>query len=198
MPLPWVNVPAYFKCVCIIFCRRSDAMVRFFHHRFFASSRKRVVIFLAFAWCAGLILGCVLALLSTPFSVSMMRTIRSTRVSIVGLLAILYLPLFISAFAVYISQIWLLIPICFTKAFSFSFVALGVSLAYPAGSWLLRFFLLFSDCLAIPCLYWSWYRGCENGRRKALQADALVSIPLFLIGIADYYCISPFLSNLSS
>ena len=171
-------------------------MGSFFRLSFPGFRRRRLAVYLAFAWSAGLLLGSFFSVLSAPFSVSLMRMTLSGPVSIFGLLTILYLPLLFTAFAVYISQIWLIIPICFFKSLFFSFVAAGFLLLLPSGGWLLCFLLLFSDCLSIPILFFDWYRTCSQSRMEVFRSLAVSGIFLFVIGIADYYVISPFLIRL--
>ena len=171
-------------------------MGSFFRHRFLIPGRKRLALYLAFAWLIGLLLGSVLALLSAPLHASLMRRGLCLPVSISGLLTILYLPLLCSAFAVYISQNWLLIPISLFKAITFSFVAVGCSLLQPSGSWLLRLFLMFSGSFSLPGLYWFWYCGCNRGRNETFKAGVIVSVLFLLFGILDYRYISPFLLKL--
>lgn len=173
-------------------------MVSFFRSGFVSFCRKNAAVYLACAWCAGLLSGCIFGTVSASFPFSLMRTAMLRPVSIFGLLTVLYLPLLFSAFAVYISQIWLLIPICFLKAFAFSFLAAACSVQQASGGWLLRFLLLFSDCLAIPLLYWVWYRACCRSRRDALYSDLVAGFLLLPIGAMDFLYISPFLSNLLS
>ena len=171
-------------------------MGSFFHRYFPETRRKSIAAYLAFAWFAGLLVGSGLALLPGANSTSMMRMTLCSPVSISGLLAIMYLPLLFTAFAVYISQIWFLIPICFFKAFFFSYVAAQFSLLLPSGAWFLRFLVLFSDCLAIPVLYMIWIRACNQTGREVFRSCALAGSMFSLIGIIDYCIISSFLIRL--
>ena len=171
-------------------------MGSFFQRRFYQSRRKSIASYLAFVWLAGLLLGSALAMSPGSTSDSLMRSVFSSTVSISGLLATLYLPLLFSAFAVYISQIWLLIPICFFKALFFSYIAAKFSLLLLSGSWLFRFLFLFSDCLTVPVLYLIWYRAFHRDRREVFCSCLLAGFLFLLIGIVDYRCISPFLIRL--
>ena len=124
-----------------------------------------------------------------------MRTAVSSRVSIIGLLSSVVLPFLFSAFAVYLRQPMLLIPIAFLKAFLFSFLGYSVSAAWSHAGWLITGLLMFGSFASIPMLYWYWQRyiggrGFENG------VFCLVLGSLILIGILNYYLIVPFLANI--
>lgn len=171
-------------------------MVRFFRYHISAISRKKLAVLLALCWCAGIVLGLYCALTADNFPVSLMRTSVESCASITGLLAVLSLPVLFSAFAVYVSQLWLLVPVSFFKAFSFSFVGTLSFLTPESGGWLLRFLYLFSDCFAVLILCWLWLHCCQCSRRNGLISCAVTGIFLLMIGIADHWYVSPFLINL--
>ena len=173
-------------------------MVSFFRTDFASHSRRRLAVILAFTWCAGLILGAYTAILADIPFFSMMRTAPDARVSIPGLLAVMLLPFLFSAFAVYVSSLWLLVPIAFSKAFLFSYLSTGLSAVAGTSGWLLRFLWMFSDCLTVPVLLWFWFSACSK-RREAALINAAAALPV-LIGICylDLQVISPFLVNLLS
>lgn len=173
-------------------------MVGFFR-TFLASGPRRVnAIILAFALLTGFTLGAYTATLAEPSSFSLMRTASESCVSIVCLLPALLLPFLFSAFAVYISQYWLLIPIAFTKAFFFSYLSAASLLLFRGSGWLVQLLLMFTDCLSMPVLCWFWLRTCTVSRESVLRS--FVSAALVVIGIIclDYQFISPFLVELLS
>ena len=172
-------------------------MVRFFHNIFLHQQRRVTAIILAFAFYAGILAGAFFALLTDTSYFLMMRTAANYRVSIAVLLPSAVLPLLFSAFAVYISQSWLLIPIAFLKAFLFGFLSFGLITLNSDSGWLLRFMVMFTDCLATPVLFWFWIRCCDA---KQFFTATLCAAFLLITGISllDYQYISPFLVNLLS
>lgn len=160
-----------------------------------AINRYFGTIFLAFCWIAGLVCGCILSLQTEVIHFSLMREVASCSVSIVGLFAVL-LPFLISAIAVYFSQVWLIFPISFLKAFSFAYVAASVSQAFGSSGWLIRLLLLFTDICTAPILFLLWL-GCLNGFLNIRSAKWLffAVICIAICGF-DYFVISPFLYRL--
>lgn len=171
-------------------------MARFYHRDFPQYWRKGSTVFLAFFWCFGLVCG-ILTYFSadTVFSSLMRRTLTGS-VSIVSLLGVPILPFLFSAFAVFISEPRLLVLVSFGKAFLFSFVSLGVIQAFGSAGWLIRWLLMFSNCMSVPVLYWFWQRHISAVRPvKIMDLVCFLCIGL-LIGSIDYCMISPFLARL--
>ena len=186
----------YFKNVCFDDCRRFGCMVSFFRPIFTGHSRRHFTLYLAFFWCVGLASGAAVAVSTDPSRFSMMRAAVDSCVSITSLAGSLLLPLFFSALAVYISQIWLLVPIAFWKAFVFSYLNTALVFVHPSSGWLLRHLLLFSDCFAVPVLLWLWIRLSGPDSRTPFRIFSGALGALVLIGCLDFRFISPFLSNL--
>ena len=173
-------------------------MVRFFRVNFSDDPRRRTAALLAFFWCFGLVTGAAFAASAHISSFPLMRTALMSCVSISGAVAVLLLPLLFSAFAVYISKIRLLIPIAFLKAFFFSYLGTAVMRSFPSSGWMLRFLLLFSDCLAAPLLILLWLRLSRSSPRTCAVSIPAAAIALSLIGCLDFYIVSPFLVSLTS
>ena len=158
--------------------------------------RKFCKLFLALSWHFGLLCGVLITDKCDPDLLSLMRSAVLSRVSIVGLLAVTFLPFLLSAFAVIFSSPWLMIPISFLKAFSFGYCASAVSTSFGSAGWLVRWLLLFSACCSVPVLYWFWLRHI-SGSQKSLWMDlVLCAVIVLLIGCLDYRVISPFLVKL--
>ena len=126
-----------------------------------------------------------------------MRAAVYSRVSISGLLSAMLLPLLFSAFAVYISNTWLLIPIAFSKAFAFAFLGIGILVSFGSAGWLVRLLLMFGDIVMLPVLWWYWQKAL-TARQNPLPHCAAAAAFALLIGGLDYCVISPFLANLIS
>lgn len=132
---------------------------------------------------------------ASGFLVSSMRTVVSSRVSIMGLLSSLVLPFLFSAFAVYLAQPMLLFPIAFWKAFLFSYTGCGMFAAWGSAGWLVTPLVMCSSFCAMPVLYWYWLRhiGGEGFLWRTFCAALAV---LAVIGIINWYFIEPFLARI--
>lgn len=105
------------------------------------------------------------------------------------------LPLLLSGFAVYAGWPVMLVPTAFWKAFSFSYVAMGVVRAWGSAGWLVGGLTLFGSFCSLSVLWWYWLRhiGGEGFTgRTFLPALGAVA----LIGWVDIMVISPFLTNI--
>ena len=170
-------------------------MVRFFPAFNFANTRKCFVVLLACSWFAGFVVGPIVALSADRSFFSLMRMMPEHPVSIVGLLVSVYLPLLLTAFAVYISCDWLLIPIAFAKSLSFSLLYCGASVSFGSGGWLLAILLFGSDFLTLGLLLWLWFRIIP-GKGPVLNLFISILLVFTAVGFLDYFFISPFILNL--
>ena len=155
--------------------------------------RKASIPLLAFLWCAGLLLGVLSSLNAGDQTLSLMRTLPQGGVSIVSLLGSQLIPFLISAYAVNIHLHWLLFPVAFLKAFTFSRCAALITIAFHSAGWLLRLLLMFSDLILCPVLLLFWIRFIRGDRRlkrnEAIAFGAAVVICVYL----DQTFVSPFL-----
>lgn len=158
--------------------------------------RKGFRFYLAFSWISGLICGSVVSVSAGTSLSSLMRGALYASVSIVGVLCVSVLPILFSAYAVFLSNFALLLPVCFTKAFLFSFVSLGISRAFASAGWLMRGLLLYSDWTSLPILYWFWLRSLSSDRPVTLWETLLVFALMGLVGSIHFGIISPFLVRL--
>ena len=169
-------------------------MVRFFRSDFLASFRSKFVLHLASAWLTGLLSGAYIACSSNPSVFLLMRSAPRSAVSIVGLLAVMLLPLLLTALAVYISRIFFLIPVAFVKAFLFSYLSVAVYCSRSTGGWLLWFLFLFSDIFSAPVFLRLWMRISGAERKGTLFLGSAVAV--LMIGFLDFQYISPFLAKI--
>lgn len=170
----------------------------FFHSlmpRFF---RKDSVAFLAFLWIAGLISGTVTSFSADTSFLPLMRSALYSPVSIVCLLSAMLLPLLFSAFAVYISSAWLLIPVVFFKGFSYAYFGFGILTSFGSAGWLIHLLLIFSDTWILPVLWMYWLRAPVNGRSGLLTDTVPAVSAALLIGSLDISVISPLLAQILS
>ena len=196
---PWHHAQAclpYFKCVCFTIRRRFDDMVRFFRRVSSVRSRRVFTIILAFAFLLGLLFGAITALYAGPSALSMMRTAVYGRVSIVGLLSVTLLPLLLSAFAVYISQYWLIPVIAFIDAFTFGYHSILLFRLYPGSGWLIQCLLMFAGALSLPVLWYVWLHTASSRRSQLLRCFTAGALAITGIVSIDFYFVAPFLADL--
>ena len=144
---------------------------------------------LAVCWIFGLLGGTVLFLYAGTPVVSLMRSVPLGSVSIVSLLLTGLIPFLFTAYAAFLSEPWVLFVACFCKGFLFSFVSLGISIAFSSAGWLMRRILLFSGDIWCVALLFLWIRILSGQKAcwfAVLTAGALAC------GISCYI-ISPFL-----
>lgn len=160
------------------------------------SFRRDARVMLASAWVAGLILGAVFSLFAGD--TAWMRGVPFGSVSIVGVLASAVLPLFFSAFAVYVSAPYLLLPVVFCKAFLFSWCGVGIASVFGDAGWLICGLLLFTDISMLPVLWLFWLRCCRFAADRPMY-DLIVPVAAaLLVGSMNYSVISPFLAGILS
>ena len=151
---------------------------------------------LAFSWLFGMVLGCVTCIHCREQAEELILQSVAAVPSFVGAVSVVFLPFLLSAFAVSICEPWLLLIISTFKAFSFTFCAWGVCLAFGQSSWLVLFLFLFSDLCLIPFQYFYWLRHIRSSKHpSACELPVLLAIALS-VGCVDYWFISPFLVSL--
>ena len=161
------------------------------------AARKGMSLILAVCWIIGIVFG-VFCYSSSPTEVtSLMHRTLSCSVSIVGLLNAALIPFLLSAFFALLSMNWMVMGICFVKAFLFAFVSLGMLSGFGSGGWLLRFFLLFGDSTALPLLYWCWMRFVRAAAHSWIMIAVVCCLLLGAI-ILDYRVIAPFVCMIDS
>ena len=176
---------------------RFGCLDRFLHINLSAWRRRRAVVLLVCAWFLGLVTGLLLSLSASDILFPTMRAAVASCVSISGLLSTILLPLLFSAFAVYSSNFWLLIPIAFSKAFLFTFLGTGILAAFGSAGWLIHILLIFSGTAMPPVLWWYWLSALSGTPTTPFHSIAALPAAC-LIGSLDYCVISPFLANLIS
>lgn len=164
-------------------------MARFLHRVFCFGSCRASAWALAFFFLAGLISGAIASFRCGPEYISLMRVIPCGSVSIVRLYLLLLVP-FLLSYASWVLDSVLLFPICFCRAFLFSFVHTGFCASYGPSGWLIRWLVLFSDCASLPLLYLFWCRRLK-GREEKHAMDFFLLALLLLIGMVDYCMILP-------
>lgn len=146
---------------------------------------------LCFCWILGMVLGAVFSAgADSTFLLLMRRTDFS--VSIVGLLLVAMLPFLFTAYAVFLSNRFLIIIFAFLKAFSFSYCLFGLSVVFGNGFWLAWIILMFSDLGTLPVLMWLWIH-CLGPSERSLRTKFICCLSVSaLVVMVDYWMISPF------
>ncbi len=171
-------------------------MVQRFSWDSFHCRRKALHHLLAFSFCLGLAGGSLTFLSAGESLFPLMRSVLYAPVSIVGILCVSVFPILISAYAVFLSNFAFLLPLCFTRAFLFSFVSLGITQAFASAGWLMQSLLLFSDWTSLPVLYWYWLRNLSPDRRFHWGETVFACSLSGLLGSIHFGIISPFLVRL--
>lgn len=143
-------------------------------------------------WIFGILIGFFFAFTNQEPFLSLMRSVVSQPVSIVGLLVSIFLPLILSAFT--FSPVMLLL-ICFLKAISFGFTFALASLYFYNAAWLFRTLFLFSDLICSVVLLGLCIRSFDAKKHFFLDCYIGIMICIMAVGI-DYLMISPFLQGL--
>lgn len=171
-------------------------MNRFSGSRFPKLSCSASAWFLAFFFLSGLLFGMVVCCRHDPVISSWMRVLPLADVSIVGLLLCTFFP-FLFSYVSWVLNPAFLFPVCFCRAFLFGLVHLSAFLAWEHGGWLMRWLILFSDCLSLPLLYCFW-RRCLSERSVHRCSLSMFAVFFLLIGTVDFYLILPNLGAILS
>ena len=169
-------------------------MVRFLHS--FTFLRKQHPL-LMISWILGLGFGGLAFGYGKDHIVSLMPLAPNSQLSIVGLCSSAFLPYLFSVFAVYVSVPWMLIPICFGKAFLYTYVSCGVWAAFGQAGWLIHWLMLFVDTMSLPVLLLYWLRHISGTHGFRSGATAMYFTVLATIIILGYGVLAPLLGAIS-
>ena len=163
------------------------------------NTRKEMLIVLAVFWFSGLLCGIFYFSVCDSSVISLMHRMVFCSASIVGLLSTSFIPFLLTSFFVAASRIWAVFLVSFVKAFLFSFVSIGCLTTFGSGGWLLRYFLLFCDCVFSPAFFWY----CKRYIIPPVRARWIVTTVAFAVVIAnitalDYRIIAPLVCLIDS
>lgn len=148
-------------------------------------------------WLAGFCVGCCIFCVCEPFFLSLMRSLIVQPVSIVGLLASVFLPFLLTYYSIVTNNDFYFLITCFSKALCFGFTGAYISAAFLSAGWLLRFLFLFSDCCTLPLLFLIWFSIPNTSDRSLMKLKFWRCVLLSLVvAITDFWVVSPFLSGL--
>ena len=142
-------------------------------------------------WLAGITVGALVSQYNLS-DASWLPLIYSSRISVIGFLAMLIIPFLLSALFFRLSLPGLIVPLSFVKAFSYGWCSGCIMLYFHSAGWLVRFLLLFTDTFVAIFLIWFWFRNAYS-RVERLKEDTLICLIFtLLIGCIDCCVISPF------
>lgn len=148
---------------------------------------------LALLWLLSICIGIFIAHHLFDDFYSLMHTAASTRVSIVGVLLILLFPVISSAVAVSFSSSKLIYLICTLKGICHGFGLYTILAVFGYGGWLIRFGIMFSECMMLIPLFYFWIRLID-GTAPSLRKDTIICCLIaILVGVFDYFVVSPYI-----
>ena len=152
-------------------------------------------ILLAFFWTVSLICGvCVAA--NDQSVVILMHLLPMCRVSIVGLMLTLVLPLVITILSGIYNKNYLLFMVAILRGFVFGYCLFGFSVLYSSSAWLMHILLCYSNCATSLVLLWLWFSQVTNMPQNSVKNYIPAIIITIFIGISDYYYVSPLIELL--
>lgn len=156
------------------------------------NTRKEMSIVLAVCWFSGLLCGIFYFSVCDSRVISLMHRMVFCSASIVGLLSTSFIPFLLTSFFVATSRISAVFCVCFFKAFLFSFISIGCLTTFGSGGWLLRYFLLFCDCVVLPAYFWYCMRYITVPvRTRWIVTTIAFAVVIALITALDYRIIAP-------
>lgn len=160
------------------------------------SSRNYSLLFsLVVLWVCGVFIGCCYAVSTVGVSPQLMHILAVRRVSFVGVLISVFLPLLLTILLSHFSLHVFLPALSLVKAFTLSFTICCVFCIFGSSSWLILVLLLFSDSIAVILLFWLWVLTLWRKRITLPVLFAVFAIAGVVCAI-DFLVISPFLISL--
>ena len=143
-------------------------------------------------WILGIVLSfCIFSLQQALFS-SLMRSVLSDTVSIVGLFTTVLVPFSATAFAVLYSKPYILYALCFIKSTLYSLSVLTLYSLYGGAGWLVQLILLFAENATLVMLWFLWSNNFACKRTYAVKSLAICASVCTCLWILDYRLISQF------
>ena len=158
--------------------------------------RKGRTVILAFVWLSGLFLGSFLFVCRSGSFSSAIRGMTVSAAPMVSVVLVYLVPLFLLLICEFASRPYLLLFLCFIRAFLFGFVSLGIVLSFGASGWLLRLLLLFPGFALLPVFYWFLHRRLSFGDISFFEDFILLFLAFLLVFSLDLGFICPFLTDL--
>ena len=158
--------------------------------------RNYLVSILAFFYIFGLQSGIFFSKLNEPYITSLMRSVASAPVSIVGSLVLAVIPFLISAVCFYTHTEYFIFPVSLVRGFFYGYSLCASAVTYGTAGWLVCGFLFFSDHLLSPLLLWYWARACSAQKHLLKSASVICCIFAAGLSVFDSLVVSPFFRGL--
>ena len=156
-------------------------------------SRKSGFVLLTVFWLLGISFGLFFISASNAQFSNLIITVSHQKQSLLGLLSVLFVPVLITAVAVYFTIPILIYIYAVIKAVCFSCTLCAIAIVFGNASWLLLLLLLFTDSFVVIFLLFLWYCLFTC---KSISAGKLLLIyfgTFSIIGMIDYFLVSPYL-----
>lgn len=169
---------------------RCDELAHLFAIRY---NKKACTRFLFFSfWIIGIIAGYCFASQIDIIHFSLMRSVLSSRVSIVSLLLVHSVPfLLVILIDGFLHKAFISIML-FIRAFLFSSISFLILFSFSEAGWLVRNLLFFTDSIISFYFLLFSVQIADTGKPYILNSFVLI----FSCCLIDYYVISPFISAL--
>lgn len=171
-------------------------MARFLHSVASFTMRRHTKMLLALSWLLGLGFGGLYFRYAGEPLLSLMPLAASSQLSIVSLFLSTSLPFLLCAYFAHCHNPWLVMMVCFGKAFAYGFTLCGVFAAFGTQGWLIRLLLLFTDSLACVLLYGFAHRHAVSVLPVPLRSLVFCELALGVLIFLDFSYVSPFLRQL--
>ena len=171
-------------------------MARFLHSVASFTMRRHTKMLLALSWLLGLGFGGLFFRYAGEPLLSLMPLAASSQLSIVSLFLSTSLPFLLCAYFAHCHNPWLVMMVCFGKAFLYGFKVCGVFAAFGDSGWLIRLLLLFTDSLACVLLYGFARRQVAAVFPLSLRSLTSCELALGVIVYLDFSYVSPLLRQL--
>lgn len=146
-------------------------------------------------WISGLFFGIGLFCSNSIEISSLMHGLHISSVSIVSLIIAVLFPFLFSAFAVYFSFPWIVLPISFIKAAGYSFLSMSILSFFGTSGWLIRFLIMFHDIIICPVWYAFNRRFLRDSTPISFAGWLGITALVVLIVILEYRAILPIYSG---
>ena len=171
-------------------------MVRFLCLNLSLSNYRIIRLVLVILWTCGLLLGAILSVSADFFLSSTVLSTVQGSLSIICFLSAQQLPLLFTAIDIYISQPFIILPVVFAKAVFYANVGIGLLRSFDVSGWLFCAFLMFSDSLILPILWWIWLQFCSEERQPVSRFIIFAAAGIIGIGCFDFFIVAPFWTQL--
>lgn len=153
---------------------------------------------LAFFWIAGLLSGALAAFITKDILVSLMLPALNCRVSIVGLLVTVFLPLPIYLLFTYRKAYFPAFLFYSIKGLLLGYCQYGCLIAFGSAGWLACIMLVLPDLLMTIVWFWLFLEA-SNGVQHRVSRNLIVCICCGLLIVGIYFLrISPLIISIAS